>query len=228
MKDCGSCYYRNSTWSQQHREMSAQCDHQNAPEDALLVLRVGANSHVNAPDWCPLTKSGFDHHRKLAHQNFQESDLIVTEQTVSYPESCEVSEPVFVGEMLHSGLFRFVAGNVSIAPTGELIVTDGRFVHVPARDFIETQLRVNEARREEVIRDLRNTQGQLENVLDTSEEGAWMARALDAERHRDVLKDQLKYAESYMERQLLAVKQECSELKRLLAHAESLRLKSPL
>ena len=174
--------------------MSAQCDHQNAPEDALLVLRVGADSHVAAPDWCPLT-------------------------VVKHPS---------LTEMLHAGLFRFVAGNVSFAPTGEFIVTDGRFVHVPARDFIETQLRVNEARREEVIRDLRNTQGQLENVLDTSEEGAWMARALDAERHRDVLKDQLKYAESYMERQLLAVKQECSELKRLLAHAESLRLKSPL
>ncbi len=41
-------------------------------------------------------------------------------------------------EMLHSGLFRFVAGNVSLAPTGELIVTDGRFVHVSAsRDFIK-------------------------------------------------------------------------------------------
>lgn len=65
---------------------------------------------------------------------------------------------------------------------------------------------------------------QRDNLLDASKEGAWMARALDAERHRDVLKDQLKYAESYMERQLLAVKQECSELKRLLAHAESLRL----
>jgi len=40
--------------------------------------------------------------------------------------------------MLHAGLFRFVAGNVSFAPTGELIVTDGRFVHVPAsRDFVK-------------------------------------------------------------------------------------------
>ncbi len=104
MKDCGTCYYRNSTWSQQHREMSAQCDHQNAPEDALLVLRVGADSHVVAPDWCPLT-------------------------VVKHPS---------LAEMLHSGLFRFVAGNVSFAPTGELIVTDGRFVHVHAsRDFVK-------------------------------------------------------------------------------------------
>lgn len=41
-------------------------------------------------------------------------------------------------EMLHSGLFQFVAGNVSFAPTGELIVTDGRFVHVHCSpDFIK-------------------------------------------------------------------------------------------
>jgi hypothetical protein len=46
-----------------------------------------------------IAESGFDHHRKLAHQNFQESDLIVTDRIVAYPESYEVSEPVFVGEM---------------------------------------------------------------------------------------------------------------------------------
>lgn len=69
------------------------------------------------------------------------------------------------------------------------------------------------ARLEETVRDLREAQAQLENALDASKEGAWMARALDAERHREVLKDQLKYAESYMDLQLRAVKQECNELR---------------
>lgn len=46
-----------------------------------------------------IAESGFDHHRKLDSQNFQESDLIVTDRIVAYPESYEVSEPVFVGEM---------------------------------------------------------------------------------------------------------------------------------
>jgi len=54
MKNCGACYYRDSTWSLQHREMSARCDHNNAPEESLLELRVGADSVVSAPYWCPL------------------------------------------------------------------------------------------------------------------------------------------------------------------------------
>lgn len=54
MKNCGACYYRDSTWSSQHREMSARCDHDNAPEESLLELRVGADSVVGAPCWCPL------------------------------------------------------------------------------------------------------------------------------------------------------------------------------
>jgi hypothetical protein len=33
-----------------------------------------------------------------------------------------------LSEMLRCGLFRFVAGNVSLGPEGELIVTDGRFL----------------------------------------------------------------------------------------------------
>lgn len=38
---------------------------------------------------------------------------------------------------------------------------------------------------------------QLENVLDTSLEGAWMARALDAERVRDVAMEELEKIEKY-------------------------------
>jgi hypothetical protein len=55
MRNCGTCYHRDSTWSLQHREMSARCDHTSAPEEALLTLRVGADSVVDAPHWCPLT-----------------------------------------------------------------------------------------------------------------------------------------------------------------------------
>ena len=54
MKNCGTCYYRNSTWSLQNREMSASCEHANAPSDALLKLHIGAGSVVSAPVWCPL------------------------------------------------------------------------------------------------------------------------------------------------------------------------------
>lgn len=54
MKDCGTCYYRNSTWSLQNREISASCEHGNAPSDALLKLRIGAGSVVRTPVWCPL------------------------------------------------------------------------------------------------------------------------------------------------------------------------------
>ena len=54
MRNCGTCYHRDSTWSLQHREMSARCDHDKAPEEALLELRVGADSVVTAPYWCPM------------------------------------------------------------------------------------------------------------------------------------------------------------------------------
>jgi len=58
------------------------------------------------------------------------------------------------------------------------------------------------ARYEEAIRDLRNTQ----------------AQALDAERHRDLLKDQLNYAEAYTTHQVRAA---FDEFKARLAHAEA-------
>jgi hypothetical protein len=61
------------------------------------------------------------------------------------------------------------------------------------------------ARLEEAIRDLRNTQ----------------AQALDAERHRDLLKDQLNYAESYTTHQVRAAFDELKVLKARLAHAEA-------
>jgi DNA repair exonuclease SbcCD ATPase subunit len=47
------------------------------------------------------------------------------------------------------------------------------------------------ARLEELVAEHRQTQAQLENALDTNQEGAWMARALDAERERDALKQKL-------------------------------------
>lgn len=62
------------------------------------------------------------------------------------------------------------------------------------------------ARLEETMRDLREAQAQRDNILDAAADGAWMARALDAERQRDILKDQLQYAESYMSQQLNTVK----------------------
>jgi hypothetical protein len=94
-----------------------------------------------------------------------------------------------VNEMLRDGLFRFVAGNVSLGPEGELIVTDGRFLHTtndwqphesPARTeyvvSLERKLAAAEKERDEA-------RAQLENALDASKDGAWMARALDAERN---------------------------------------------
>lgn len=56
MRNCGTCYHRDSTWSPQHAEISARCDHENVPGDvdSLLTLRVGAGSEVPAPGWCPM------------------------------------------------------------------------------------------------------------------------------------------------------------------------------
>ena len=133
MKDCGTCYYRNSTWSQQHREMSAQCDHQNAPEDALLVLRVGADSHVAAPDWCPLTALHPAEVTMLNPDSERELRNLVETKDIYYVELAHVKELLDEVDRLRK-----------LAYLGEHYFSDLTY----------------KARYEEAIRDLQNTKSQ--------------------------------------------------------------------
>lgn len=72
MKSCGNCYYRDSTWSLQHRELSARCDHDSAPEDNLLELRISPDSHISPPYWCPVVKEKFEISSQLKNASLEQ------------------------------------------------------------------------------------------------------------------------------------------------------------
>jgi len=92
--------------------------HKDAPSDLERAVQFGAASireaedkrildelHARAADeyreaFNRIAESGFDHSRKAAYQRqFQESDFIVTDRSVIYPESYAASEVEFVGEI---------------------------------------------------------------------------------------------------------------------------------
>jgi hypothetical protein len=87
-----------------------------------------------------------------------------------------------MNEMLRDGLFRFVAGNVSLGPEGELIVTDGRFLAgVDLKDWDDT-------RRELALKNEELEQQTRARALERHLVADWMRRAEQAERELSQLK----------------------------------------